>query len=84
MSIIFKTIIFEVILLKAIGAKLKELRLRAKMSEKEIAEKLGVDIRTYRKYEKGESKLPIRRLIGICLIYRVSADYILGLKGDTN
>ncbi len=54
------------------------------MSEKEIAEKLGVDIRTYRKYEKGESKLPIRRLIGICLIYRVSADYILGLKDDAN
>lgn len=38
MSVIFKAIIFEVILLKAIGAKLKELRLRAKMSEKEIAE----------------------------------------------
>lgn len=36
--------------------------------------------RTYSNYEQGKSKIPVKKPIEICLIYNVSADYILGFE----
>ena len=60
--------------------KIKQLSIKYGYSIKELAEKLGVSARTYSNYEKGESKIPIKHLISICLFYNISADYILGLE----
>lgn len=60
--------------------KIKEIRIKNNLNKKEIAEKLGISARTYAKYENGESKIPIKILIKLCLYYNISADYILGLK----
>lgn len=35
-------------------------------------------------YRRGANELPIRHLIALCRYYRVSADYILGLKDEMN
>ena len=32
------------------------------------------------KYESGKRELPIRHLITLCCLYRVSSDYILGIE----
>lgn len=56
------------------------LRFENNLTIKEAAEKLGISPRTYSNYEQGKSKIPVKKLIEICLIYNVSADYILGLK----
>lgn len=60
--------------------KIKELRIKSGFTIKEAAERLGISPKTYSNYEKGISKIPIRQLISICLLYNVSADYILGIK----
>ncbi len=64
--------------------KIKALRIQNNLSKKQVADILEISERTYAKYENGESKLPIKRLIKLCLFYNISADYILGLKDDGN
>lgn len=60
--------------------KIKQLRIKNGYTIKQLAEKLGVSPRTYSNYEQGKSKIPVKKLIEICLIYNVSADYILGFE----
>lgn len=60
--------------------KIKQLRIKNGYTIKQLAEKLGVSPRTYSNYERGKSKIPVKKLIEICLIYNVSADYILGFE----
>ena len=67
-------------IMKEYCKKIKQLRIKNGYTIKELAEKLGVSPRTYSNYEKGESKIPIKHLISICLFYNISADYILGLE----
>lgn len=38
---------------------------------------MGISPRTYSNYEQGKSKIPVKKLIEICLIYK---DYILGFE----
>ena len=40
---------------------------------------LGTTQQVYARYEKGVNELPMRHLRALCLLYGVSADYILGL-----
>lgn len=52
------------------------------ISQKEIAEKLGIKQQQYARYEKGINVMPISYLKPICEILNVSADYIVGLSED--
>lgn len=56
-----------------------DLREDADLTQTQVAEILGTSQTMYARYERGASELPIRRLISLCRLYRVSADYILGL-----
>ena len=56
------------------------LRFENNLTIKEAAEKLGISPRTYSNYEQCKSKISVKKLIEICLIYNVSADYILGFE----
>lgn len=40
---------------------------------------LGTTQQVHARYEKGVNELPLRHLRALCLLYGVSADYILGL-----
>ena len=64
--------------------RLKELREDADKTQKEIAAILDTDQSYYAKYENGKRPLPIWHLKTLCLFYRVSSDYILGLPKDLN
>ena len=59
--------------------QLKSLRIDRDLSQREIAEIIGIDQKQYSRYETGKNELPIWYLIKLCKFYRVSADYILGL-----
>lgn len=52
------------------------------LRQAEIAAVLGTTQQVYSRYENGVNELPIRHLIALCRYYRVSADYVLGLKRD--
>ena len=44
-----------------------------------MAAALGTTQQVYARYEKGVNELPLRHLRALCLLYGVSADYILDL-----
>ena len=58
---------------------LKELRTDKDMTQAEVAKILKTEQSYYSKYEAGKHPLPIEHLRTLCLLYKVSADYILGL-----
>ena len=60
--------------------KLKELRIENGFTQEQIAYILHTRQEQYSKYENGKRELPIRHLIALCCLYRVSADYILGIE----
>lgn len=49
------------------------------ITQKEIAEHLGIKQQQYARYEKGVNVMPVTYLSHICAYLNVSADYILGL-----
>ena len=62
-----------------LGQRLKELRLEKGMTQKEVAEKLGLNSVTYLVYEKGQREPPLSLLADMGAFFEVSIDYLLGL-----
>lgn len=59
-------------------AKIKELRILNRYSQKQIAELLEMQVTQYRRYENGERSIPIEVIIKLADIYDVSIDYLVG------
>lgn len=57
--------------------KLKELRLKANYTQKNIAEMLNIPLNTYTQYELGNREPTVSTLTKIANIYNVSLDYLL-------
>jgi transcriptional regulator with XRE-family HTH domain len=49
-------------------------------TQEQIAFILHTRQEQYSKYESGKRELPIKHLIALCCLYRVSADYVLGIE----
>ncbi len=60
--------------------RIRDLREDHDKTQQQIAEVLGTSQTMYARYERGANELPIHHLLTLCRYYRVSADYILGLK----
>lgn len=58
---------------------LRELREDHDLTQAQVAEYLCTTQQVYSRYEKGINELPLRHLRALCLLYQVSADYILDL-----
>ena len=63
--------------------RIKDLREDNDKTQEEIALVLGTSQTMYARYERGANELPIHHLVTLCTYYKVSADYILGLKDKT-
>lgn len=63
---------------------LRDLREDHDLTQADIAKILDLDQSYYAKYENGRHPLPIKHLKTLCLFYKVSADYILGLPKNLN
>lgn len=57
--------------------KLKKARQRANLSQAELANKLGLNLRTYGSYERGERDVSTALLRQICLTLNVSSDDLI-------
>jgi len=64
------------------NGKLKELREDKDYTQKHVALILNISQQQYQRYESNSYPLPLNYLKIICLLYNVSADYILGLPKD--
>lgn len=49
------------------------------ITQQQMADMLKIGRTMYRRYETGETEIPIRHLKTICLFFGVSSDYLLGL-----
>lgn len=63
-----------------LGQRLKELREEKGLTQKELAEKLGINSVTYLHYEKTQREPPLALLADMAAFFDVSVDYLLGLK----
>ncbi|MEE1017707.1 MAG: helix-turn-helix transcriptional regulator [Ruminococcus sp.] len=64
--------------------RLRELRIEHGYTQEQIAFILHTRQEQYSKYENGKRDLPIKHLIALCCLYRVSADYVLGIEKIIN
>lgn len=58
--------------------RLKDLKEDADLTQKQVAEIIGVSINHYGKYERGETDLPFEKAIILAEFYNVSLDYLAG------
>ena len=59
-------------------------RLKSGLSQREVAERLNVNINTVSRWENGTQKIQIDNLVMLADLYNSSADYLLGRKGYEN
>lgn len=55
-------------------------RKNREMTQKQVAEELGIAESCYAHWEQGRNEPNIDKIIELCSILDVSADYLLGLK----
>lgn len=62
-----------------LGERLKELRQERGLTQKQLAEQLGLHSVTYLHYEKDQHEPPLALLADFAKFFDVSVDYLLGL-----
>ena len=62
--------------------RLKECRKSKKLTQKNIADSLGVSERAYQHYELSTREPNHDTLVKLCTTLNVSSDYLLGLSDD--
>ena len=62
--------------------KLQWIRNCKNITQKEIADYLGIKQQQYARYEKGINVMPVTYLAKICKYFNISADYILGFTEE--
>ena len=58
--------------------RIKNLREDSDISQKELADALGISQRAYSHYENGTRKIPLDILVTLADYYQCSTDYLLG------
>lgn len=66
----------------SLSDNLKKARQAAGLSQAELAERMGLNVRTYGSYERGERDLSTALLRQICQELKVSSDALLETKGS--
>ena len=64
--------------------RIKQLRIKHNLSQKEISEELNVKRSTYAGWELGTNTIPLRKLYLLSNYYKYSIDYITGLSKINN
>lgn len=62
-----------------LGKRLRELRIASGLTQKQLADSLGINSVTYLHYEKEQREPPLALLADIAKFFEVSVDYLLGL-----
>lgn len=68
--------------MKIFYERLRQCRRERNLTQKQFAEFLGMTVRSYQRYELGDRKPDIEKLVIIANFFGVSADYLLGLTDD--
>lgn len=58
--------------------RLKELRLKNKLSQPEVAKEIGVSLQVYQRYEYGKTMPDLETIVKIMDFYNISLGYLIG------
>ena len=58
--------------------RLKELRNQHGYTQQQMADHLGITLRSYQRYESGDCEPPLSTVIAIADFFNVTVDYLLG------
>ena len=64
------------------GDKLKSLRIEKKLTQKQVAERIGLAISAVSSYESGTRYPSYDVLVKLAYIFHVSTDYLLGITKE--
>lgn len=64
------------------GERLKQLRLENGLTQRQVADILGLTVKGYNFYELGQREPSISSLKKLCEFYGVSSDYLIGLTDE--
>lgn len=67
-----------------IGKKLKALRIEKHLTQKQVADRIGLAISAVSSYESGTRYPSYDVLVKLARIYHVSTDYLLGITDTRN
>lgn len=62
-----------------VGRRLKEIRMSSGLTQREVSERLGIVLQQYQTYESGRYQMNYDKIVRVCKILNVSADYLLGI-----
>lgn len=65
-------------MMKIFQKRIKEMRMLCHLTQREMAEKLGISQPSYIRYENGSSEPTLENLVKIAEIFDVSTDFLLG------
>lgn len=66
------------------GDKLKSLRLEKKLTQKQVADRIGLAISAVSSYESGSRYPSYEVLVQLARIFHVTTDYLLGMTDKRN
>lgn len=69
-------------MIKSLPQKLKTLRMKYNLSQKEVASILGISPSIVSAYETGERTPSTENLLALSYLYKCSVDYLLGKEQD--
>lgn len=69
-------------MIKDLGSKLKDLRIKNQYSRKQIAERFDISVSMVGLYESGERHPSLSMLVKLATLYKVSTDYLLGVSAN--
>ncbi len=77
-----RIVTYNLAVVNNLGNRIREARNAAGLTQPQMAESLGLSLRTYQKYEEGSRRPPLDTLVNIALKLHVSTDWLLGI-GDS-
>lgn len=69
-------------MIKGLPERLREMRMKLKLSQKQVAERLDSSISSISGYETGEKTPSAEQLLALSYLYNCSVDYLLGKQKE--
>ncbi len=74
----------DIMMIQGLGERLQQKRTCLKISQKEVADAVGVSYSIISNYESGERTPSVEVLMSLANLYQCSVDYLLGVEKTSN